>query len=110
MMMFASDLDRTLIYSKRAVQEFLGDISDLKQVEIKGDKALSFMTFQAYELLWDIATRTLFVPITTRSNEQFNRLSLLGEIPHLYTVTANGAHLFTKESWINSGKKPFQEG
>lgn len=95
-MMFASDLDRTLIYSKRAVQEFSGDISDLKQVEIKGNKALSFMTFQACELLWDIATRTLFVPITTRSNEQFNRLSLLGDIPHLYAVTANGAHLFYK--------------
>lgn len=95
-MMFASDLDRTLIYSKRAVQEFSGDISDLKQVEIKGDKALSFMTNRAYKLLCEIATRTLFVPITTRSNEQFNRLSLFGEIPHLYAVTANGAHLFYK--------------
>ncbi len=105
MIMFASDLDRTLIYSKRAVQEFSGDISDLKQVEIKGDKALSFMTSRAYELLCEIATRTLFVPITTRSNEQFNRLSLLREIPHLYAVTANGAHLFYKGKLVNEWEK-----
>ena len=98
LMMFASDLDRTLIYSKRALAEFNHhDFSSLTCVERKDNKEIAFMTKNAKELLKAITNHCLFVPVTTRTYEQFSRIFMFSnEIPLTYAVTSNGANIFYK--------------
>jgi hypothetical protein len=104
-MIFATDLDRTVIYSKRALQE-LGypDERVLKPVERKGDKWVSYMTEASFNLLKEINQRFLFIPITTRTTEQFDRIFIFKkDIPVTYAITSNGGHVLYKgeelEEW-----------
>lgn len=92
-MMFATDLDRTLIFSKRALQEFpvSADV-ELVAVERKLNENMAFMTKKAYELLHEIASNLLFVPVTTRSFAQYDRLLIKSFAPQ-YAVTTNGANI-----------------
>lgn len=86
-MLFASDLDNTLIHSYRVAEA--GDIC----VETRDGKKLSFMSPKSRGILKDIAARCAFVPVTTRSLEQYRRLDL-GVKPK-YALVANGALLLT---------------
>jgi hydroxymethylpyrimidine pyrophosphatase-like HAD family hydrolase len=98
MMMFASDLDRTLIYSKRALTDFNQSTrSDLMAVERKNGEDVAFMTNRAFELLQELATKLLIVPVTTRTYEQYNRVFFFSqEISSKYAVTSNGANIVYK--------------
>ncbi|MGG0716833.1 HAD family hydrolase [Robertmurraya massiliosenegalensis] len=90
-MMFASDLDRTLIYSKRAMEEYsLVDELELIAVERKEEKEVSFMSKKALDYLGKLSSKLMFVPVTTRSLSQYKRVSFQG-IVHKYAVTTNGA-------------------
>ncbi|MBU8878956.1 hypothetical protein BGM26_08150 [Bacillus sp. FJAT-29790] len=95
MMMFASDLDRTLIYSERALSEFKEHSnSDLVGVERRDGLEVAFMTKDAFESLRELAENILFVPVTTRTYEQFQRIFMFSEdIPLTYAVTSNGANI-----------------
>lgn len=95
-MMFASDLDRTLIYSNRALADFKHtDLPNLTSVECKNNEEVAFMTRKAKELLKAIANNCLFVPVTTRTYEQFKRIFMFSkDIPITYSVTSNGANIF----------------
>jgi hydroxymethylpyrimidine pyrophosphatase-like HAD family hydrolase len=84
-MLFASDLDNTLIYSYKAAKA--GDIC----VETKDGKELSFMPQEAFLLLKEVAKNCVFVPVTTRTLEQYKRIDL-GVKPK-YAVVAHGAML-----------------
>jgi hydroxymethylpyrimidine pyrophosphatase-like HAD family hydrolase len=66
--LFASDLDNTLIHSYRVAEG--RDIC----VETRDGKKLSFMSPEAHGILKDIAAKCTFVPVTTRSLEQYRRL------------------------------------
>lgn len=92
--LIASDLDRTLIYSTPALGLIMPDAEAprLLCVEVYENKPLSFMTEEAARLLTDLASRALFVPATTRTPEQYRRVSLPGPPPR-YAVCANGGHL-----------------
>ena len=95
-MLFASDLDNTLIHSyKKAIK---GDVC----VEWKDGKELSFMAYESYHLLKKIVKKCEFIPVTTRSLEQYRRIDL-GVIPK-YAIVANGAMLLVDgkvdEEWI----------
>ena len=83
--LFASDLDNTLIHSYKVAKA--GDVC----VERKDGKELSFMSPKAYTLLRDVAARCMFVPVTTRTLEQYRRLDL-GVKPR-YAIVAHGALL-----------------
>lgn len=98
MILFASDLDRTLIYSKRALADFgYTDYSSLTSVERKDNEEVAFMTQRAKELLTVLAKHCLFVPVTTRTYEQFNRIYMFSsDVPLTYAVTSNGANIFYK--------------
>ncbi len=62
-------------------------------VEVKDSKKLSFMTPKAFELLQKIVNLCLFIPVTTRSIEQYRRISILqGKKPE-YALVSNGAVL-----------------
>lgn len=91
MLLLASDLDNTLIYSYQRLSE--GAVC----VESKDGKPLSFMMPAAYERLQTLAERLLFVPVTTRSLEQYQRIELLqhGRPPRL-ALTSNGGLLLVE--------------
>jgi hypothetical protein len=88
---FACDLDRTLIYSRRA--RHLGpDNVPTTCVEIHDGKQASFMTSAAARALAELAATGLFVPVTTRTTEQYRRVLLPGRTPR-FAVTTNGGVL-----------------
>ncbi len=99
-MIFASDLDQTLIYSKRAFR--LPDSitnPEVKLVEMMDDQEISFMTIKAIALLEEVAKKMLFIPVTTRTMEQYRRIFLFHKkiIPP-YAVTSNGGNIIINGS------------
>ncbi|MFD9887654.1 HAD family hydrolase [Streptomyces alboflavus] len=90
----ASDLDRTLIYSAAALDLRMpdADAPRLLCVEVYEGKPLSYVTEAAAALLVELAERTVFVPTTTRTREQYHRIHLPGPVPR-FAICANGGHL-----------------
>ena len=111
MKMFASDLDRTLIYSKRALADFnQTEMDDLVGVEFKADQEAAFMTRKSVEILKSIAENMLFVPVTTRTFEQFNRVSLISKaLPLTYAITSNGANIIYNGAPLHEWKLLIEE-
>lgn len=90
-MIFASDLDGTLIYSNRRLGRNPVSVP-VRSVEVYNGKEISFMTEKAITLLRELAEEMMFVPVTTRTAEQYNRISLFREeIRPTYAITSNGA-------------------
>ncbi|MEU6392081.1 HAD family hydrolase [Streptomyces sp. NPDC046939] len=94
MTVVASDLDRTLIYSAGALGLTMPDAlaPRLLCVEVYQSKPLSYVTEDAAALLAELARRSVFVPTTTRTREQYGRVRLPGPVPR-YAICANGGHL-----------------
>ncbi|MFC9351530.1 HAD family hydrolase [Arthrobacter sp. NPDC057013] len=92
--MVACDLDRTLIYSANAMKLDAPDHDAPSMVvsEVYGGVPLSFMTRAAEGLLGDLVREAMFVPVTTRTKEQFHRVRIPGR-GRGYAVTTNGAVL-----------------
>jgi hypothetical protein len=90
----ASDLDRTLIYSAAALALDMPDAEAprLLCVEVYERRPLSYMTETAAGLLAELARTSVFVPTTTRTREQYHRISLPGPAPR-FAICANGGHL-----------------
>lgn len=100
MIVFASDLDNTLIYSYKSKYWLpVGGTSrsGLRKkvlVEEKEGKALSYMTEYTFEGLKRLDDRLCFVPVTTRSLEQYRRIVFPAGEPKL-ALAANGGILLT---------------
>ncbi|TWE06097.1 hydroxymethylpyrimidine pyrophosphatase-like HAD family hydrolase [Neobacillus bataviensis] len=94
-MIFASDLDRTLIFSKRAIEEFgVPEGLALTPVEQKDGSWVAFMTENSYIQLKELSSQGLFVPVTTRTTEQFSRFVIFAkDIKIKYAITSNGANI-----------------
>ncbi|AVH58951.1 MULTISPECIES: HAD family hydrolase [Streptomyces] len=92
--LIASDLDRTLIYSSAALALTMPDARAprLLCVEVHESKPLSYMTETAAALLSELGDTALFVPTTTRTRKQYQRINLPGPAPK-YAICANGGHL-----------------
>ncbi|MFI8964986.1 HAD family hydrolase [Streptomyces sp. NPDC053493] len=90
----ASDLDRTLIYSSAALALGMPDAQAprLLCVEVHESKPLSYLTEEAAAQLRALTAETVFVPTTTRTRKQYQRISLPGA-PPAYAICANGGHL-----------------
>ncbi len=86
-MVFHSDLDNTLIYSYK---HEIGP--DKRCVEIYQGREISNMTNCSWELLQKIQQQVLFVPTTTRTIEQYQRIQL-GKKPPEYALVCNGGIL-----------------
>ena len=90
----ACDLDRTLIYSKNALW-LEGEDKDAPAMvvaEVYDGAPLSYMTRTAEDLLRQLAGAATFVPVTTRTKAQYERVQLPGPVPE-YAVTSNGGVL-----------------
>ncbi|MCP9988236.1 HAD family hydrolase [Streptomyces sudanensis] len=90
----ASDLDRTLVYSAAALALTAPDAEAprLLCVEVYQGRPLSYVTEAAAGLLGELARATDFVPVTTRTREQYRRIRLPCPAPR-YAICANGGHL-----------------
>ncbi|SPF05183.1 HAD family hydrolase [Streptomyces sp. MA5143a] len=90
----ASDLDRTLIYSTAALALTMPDARAprLLTVEVHENKPLSYLTETSAHLLTELGDAAVFVPTTTRTRKQYQRINLPGPTP-TYAICANGGHL-----------------
>lgn len=86
--LIATDLDRTMIYSRAAAGEQF-EAAEPTCVEIYQDAPLSHMTAAAHGLLADLTARAIVVPTTTRTPAQYQRIALPGG-GYRYAVTSNG--------------------
>lgn len=87
MIVFHTDLDNTLIYSVRR-EIGLEKIC----VEIYQGMEVSFMTKRSYALLQQVKEHVLVVPTTTRTKEQYERISFRNELSP-YALVCNGGML-----------------
>ena len=83
--LFASDLDNTLIHSYKYRAE--NDIC----VEIYDGREQSFISPEALDLLKKISAQVFFVPVTTRSVAQYKRIFWTEDFSPKCAVVANGA-------------------
>lgn len=87
MIIFYSDIDNTLIYSYKYN---IGE--DKVGVEEYQGRKISYMTKESYQLLDYIYKKILFVPTTTRTIEQYNRINL-GMVKPKFALVCNGGIL-----------------
>jgi hypothetical protein len=88
----ASDLDRTLIYSRAAFGLPDGDPTELVCVEHFEGAPLSYLTARSARIIADLAGAAVFVPTTTRTRAQLARVRVPGTAPR-YAIAANGGFL-----------------
>lgn len=72
--MFFSDLDRTLIYSKRFKLP-TGD--EVVPVEAKNGIVISYMTAPAFKALMELKEQDMFVPVTARKWDEIMRIGFI---------------------------------
>lgn len=88
----ATDLDRTLIYSRKAMA--LGERPEsVVCVELHDGKQSAFMTQACADSLAELGRAALVVPVTTRIHSQYQRV-VLPMPPPKYAVAANGGVLY----------------
>ncbi|WP_318614400.1 HAD family hydrolase [Sporosarcina sp. YIM B06819] len=90
MILFTSDLDRTLIYSTAMMKKYPihGAVT---AIEYKDGKAIGFMSRRSIELLQQFHKNHLFVPVTTRAIYQYERIHAFQQwIQPKYAITSNG--------------------
>ena len=103
MIVFHTDLDSTMIFS------YKHDIgADKRNVEIYQGREISFVTEKTYELMKKVKEKVLFVPTTTRTVEQYERIDLGIGTPQ-YALTCNGGVLLVDgmedEAWYQESKR-----
>ena len=108
--LFACDLDNTLIHSYKYKTD--DDIC----IEIYNGKEQSFISSRAVELLKEVVKKILFIPVTTRSIEQYQRIQWIKGTNPEYAVTSNGANLIHNDdidkNWrqdINYYIQPYED-
>lgn len=91
-MIFATDLDRTLIYAERFLQ---GYNKETLPIEVIKERPISYISAQALRLLKELDKVATVIPITTRNREEYKRISIWGEHikPQIYVVN-NGGTIF----------------
>lgn len=94
---FISDLDRTLIYSKRAIQESDPEYcKNLIPIEYKDGRVISYMNKNAYDKLQKLIQyeEFKFLPCTMRTLQQTQRISFIKDVK--YYFTDGGINLYKK--------------
>lgn len=112
MLLFTSDLDRTLIYSKRMISNF-PPLTTSVEAERKDGEVMSMMTEATTKLLHQVHERTLFVPVTTRALHQYERIHLIKELCPTFAITSNGGTILEKgcpnEEWAKILRKRVED-
>ena len=99
-MIFATDLDNTMIFSYKRVY---GLENELICVEYYNGKPMTYITHTAIKLLRNLLNKIYVIPITTRSISQLKRISLFSTME--YAVSDNGGVIYhngvTVPEWDN---------
>ena len=103
--LFACDLDGTLIHSHK--KRRADDIC----VEIYDGREQSFISEREFVLLKEISSKILFIPVTTRSFEQYRRIFWAKNFKPRYAITTNGANFLDGEqkTFFNEIIAPYAE-
>jgi hydroxymethylpyrimidine pyrophosphatase-like HAD family hydrolase len=94
-MLFCSDLDQTLIYSRKSFRLSPGvTVPAVQLIETHNGQDISFMTDSGIQRLQQLAATSSFVPVTTRSVEQYQRIILFRDslIPP-FAIMSNGGNI-----------------
>lgn len=83
-MIFATDLDRTMIYSKAMIDT---NSKDYICIERKPEMEISYITLESKRLIEEY--KGLIVPVTTRSIEQYKRIDFFNKQCD-WAITTNG--------------------
>ncbi|MEI4791206.1 HAD family hydrolase [Bacillus sp. FJAT-53060] len=87
---FASDLDRTLIYSHRMLEQHAYE-GTYDLVEVLDERPLSYMAVETKKSLQAIHQFGWLIPVTTRTTVQYERITYFQqELKPEYAVTTNG--------------------
>ncbi|NQF13745.1 hypothetical protein HPY31_07375 [Brevibacillus sp. HB1.3] len=90
-MIFASDLDQTLLYGKRFLTD---EMQSFQVVEVLEGEPISHMSDRAIQLLHEVHLKSLFIPVTTRTIEQYQRILIFqNELLPRYAITSNGGNV-----------------
>lgn len=92
-MIFATDLDNTMIFSHRLIK---GDKEKVRCVEYYNGKPITYMTHTSIEKLKNLMKKIHVIPITTRSISQFERIELFSST--MYAVVDNGGTILQNGS------------
>lgn len=90
--LFASDLDQTLIYSRRTMGSDISE-TELREAERIDGKPHSFMTEKSQSALWNLDSSVCFLPVTTRTQAQYERVTGIyeGNKRPRFAIVSNGA-------------------
>ena len=107
-MVVFSDLDRSIIYSNKFLKEV--EKETYKCIEIKDDKEISYISLKTLDFIKNINNKTIFIPTTTRTTEQFRRINFKqNNIEFEYAITCNGGCILKNnqplDSWNEEVKK-----
>lgn len=103
--LFACDLDNTLIHSYK--HRRADDIC----VELYDGREQTFISPRALDLIKKISAQILFVPVTTRSIAQYQRIFWTENFSPRYSVVANGAYLINDgrvENFLHEVANPYE--
>jgi hydroxymethylpyrimidine pyrophosphatase-like HAD family hydrolase len=96
MIAFASDLDRTLIFSGRMLEAYRSDGNE-ELIEILDGNPVSYISPKTKSVLRLINEEMLFIPVTTRTIEQYKRIRLFqNDIVPEYAITSNGGTILRR--------------
>ena len=101
--LFACDLDNTLIHSYKSKKD--GDVC----IEWIKEKEQGYISSKAIEMIRVVNNQAKIVPITTRSIKQYLRICWNEIIVPEYAITTNGAIMLTEEKtdefWLKESEK-----
>lgn len=89
-MIFATDLDRTVVFSAK----FWNGEEDVISIDKTKPNETSFLTNKSIELMKEINQKGYFIPVTTRSRSDFQRLFPIGDFAPKNAVLANGGMVY----------------
>lgn len=95
-----SDLDRTLIYSKKFIDKHNDNIVC---IELKNEKEISYTSYEAICQLKKIIDSKLIIPTTTRCRSEYERILFSNyDIKFNYAIVSNGAHILKDNQVLTS--------
>ncbi|HEY9061688.1 MAG TPA: HAD family hydrolase [Pseudobacteroides sp.] len=92
-MIFASDLDQTLIFSEKHITDDLKD--KVIPSEFKNESIITYMLSETFEKLKSLNDKLILIPTTTRTLEQYERIMIFKSsiLPKFAVVNHGGSIL-----------------